>query len=63
MLRTEFDSLEVMEQIEYINNKLNEGYTLTNICKSLGIGRSPIGKDQKGVVSLYFFRYIQIKKV
>ena len=42
MNKTEFNNLEVMEQIEYINNQLMEGNTLTNICKSIGIGRSTI---------------------
>lgn len=42
MNKTEFNSLEVMEQIEYINKSLLEGNTLTNICKSIGIGRSTI---------------------
>ena len=42
MNKTEFNSLDVMEQIEYINKSLLEGNTLTNICKSIGIGRSTI---------------------
>ena len=42
MNKTEFNSLEVLEQIEYINKSLLEGSTLTNVCKSIGIGRSTI---------------------
>ena len=42
MNKTEFNSLDVMEQIEYINKSLLNGNTLTNICKSIGIGRSTI---------------------
>lgn len=42
MNKTEFNDLDVMEQIEYINKSLLEGNTLTNICKSIGIGRSTI---------------------
>ena len=42
MNRTDFDVLEVLEQIKYINKSLLEGNTLTNICKSIGIGRSTI---------------------
>ena len=42
MNKTEFNNLDVMEQIEYINKSLLEGNTLTNICKSIGIGRSTI---------------------
>ena len=42
MNKTEFNSLEVLEQIEYINKSLLEGNTLTNVCKTIGIGRSTI---------------------
>ena len=42
MNKTEFNKLDVMEQIEYINSQLIEGNTLTNVCKSIGIGRSTI---------------------
>lgn len=42
MNKTEFNKLEVMEQIEYINKSLLEGNTLTNVCKSIGISRSTI---------------------
>ena len=42
MNKTEFNNLDVLEQIEYINKNLLEGNTLTNICKNIGIGRSTI---------------------
>ena len=42
MNKTEFNTLDVMEQIKYINKSLLEGNTLTNVCKSIGIGRSTI---------------------
>ena len=42
MNKTEFNSLEVLEQIEYINKSLLGDNTLTNICKNIGIGRSTI---------------------
>ena len=42
MNRTDFDALEVLEQIKYINKSLLEGYTLTGICNYIGIGRSTI---------------------
>ena len=42
MNKTEFNSLDVMEQIEYINKSLLEGYTVTGICNYIGIGRSTI---------------------
>ena len=42
MNKTEFNNLDVMDQIEYINKNLLEGNTLTNVCKNIGIGRSTI---------------------
>ena len=42
MNKKEFDKLEVLEQIEYINKSLLEGYTVTGICNYIGIGRSTI---------------------
>lgn len=42
MNKMEFNNLELMEQIDYINKSLLEGNTLTNVCKSIGIGRSTI---------------------
>ena len=42
MNKTEFNNLDIMDQIEYINKSILEGNTLTNICKSIGIGRSTI---------------------
>ncbi|MCJ8342347.1 MAG: hypothetical protein MJH09_05800 [Cetobacterium sp.] len=42
MNRDKFNSLEVIDQIEYINNLLKENKTLTLIAKDLDIGRSTI---------------------
>ena len=42
MTKEDFNNLDIIEQINYINEKLVEGNTLTNICKSIGIGRSTI---------------------
>lgn len=42
MNKEEFNSLEVMEQIKYINKSLKDNTTLTSISKDLGIGRSTI---------------------
>lgn len=49
MNKKEFDKLEVLEQIEYINKSLLEGYTLTSISSYIGIGRSTIGDRFKKV--------------
>lgn len=42
MNKDEFNSLQVMEQIEYINKLLKDNMTLTSISKTLGVGRSTI---------------------
>lgn len=42
MNKDEFNSLEVIEQIEYVNKLLKDNMTLTSISKDLGIGRSTI---------------------
>ncbi len=42
MDRYTFDNLPIKEQIQYINNKLLESNTLTNICKDISIGRTTI---------------------
>lgn len=42
MNKDEFNSLEVMVQIEYINKLLKSNMTLTSIAKDLEIGRSTI---------------------
>lgn len=49
MNRIEFDELKIIDQVEYINKKLNEGCTLTNICKSIGIGRTTIRDRFKNI--------------
>ena len=42
MDKEQFNSLEVIEQINYINDKLSEGNTLSKLAKEIGIGRSTI---------------------
>lgn len=42
MSKDEFNSLEVIEQIEYVNKLLKDNMSLTSISKDLGIGRSTI---------------------
>lgn len=42
MTKEQFNQLEKLEQVQYINDKLKEGYSLTKISKELGIGRSTI---------------------
>lgn len=42
MTKEEFNSLDILKQIDYINSNLETGCTITNICKDIGIGRSTI---------------------
>ena len=42
MDKEHFNSLEIIEQINYINDKLLEGNTLSKLAKEIGIGRSTI---------------------
>lgn len=42
MNKEEFNKLEVLEQITYINNQLENNSSVTFVCKSIGIGRSTI---------------------
>lgn len=42
MNREEFDKLELLEQIEYINKQLENNNSITSVCKNLKIGRSTI---------------------
>lgn len=42
MNKEEFNILEVLEQINYINNQLEYNKSVTSVCKELGIGRSTI---------------------
>ena len=42
MKKEQFNKLDIDNQIEYFNNKLYQGESLTSICKSIGIGRSTI---------------------
>lgn len=42
MIKEQFNQLEKLEQVQYINDKLKDGYSLTKISKELGVGRSTI---------------------
>ena len=42
MDKEKFNKLEVLEQIQYINNELENNKSITSVCKELGIGRSTI---------------------
>ena len=42
MNKETFNDLDISEQIDYINKNLKEGSTITNVCKSIGVGRSTV---------------------
>lgn len=42
MTKDEFNSLDSIDQVEYINNQLENNNSVTSVCKSLGIGRSTV---------------------
>lgn len=43
MTKDEFNNLEIIDQINYLNKNLKAGQSLTNICNSIGIARSTVG--------------------
>lgn len=43
MTKDEFNKLSNSDQIDYINNKLLSGLTLTKLCNTIGIARSTVG--------------------
>ena len=43
MTKDEFNKLQISDQINYINNKLLSGLTLTKVCNNIGIARSTVG--------------------
>lgn len=47
MNRKEFDSLDSIKQIEYINEKLENGKSLTELSEKINISRSTIRKRFK----------------
>ena len=66
MIKEEFNNLDIMNQVEYINKMLNEKKSLTNIASDLNIGRSTIRDRFKKVNYIYdkkLNQYIQCEKV
>ena len=43
MTKDEFNNLELIDQINFLNKNLKDGQSLTNICNSIGIARSTVG--------------------
>ena len=52
MQRIEFDKLEIIEQLNYINKELKTGM-LSVICKNIGVGRSTMADRSKKVGYTY----------
>ncbi|NFF59813.1 HTH domain-containing protein [Clostridium botulinum] len=53
MNRKEFDSLDINEQIKYINKELNNGKSLTELSEKINISRSTIRKRFKKLGYLF----------
>lgn len=47
MNKEQFNSLDFMEKIEYLNNKLKEGQTVTRIREDIGIGEKSLQREIK----------------
>ena len=55
MDREEFDKLEVLDQVEYINNQLENNKSIASVCKDLKIGRSTI-RDRFKKLIMYILK-------
>ena len=53
MNRKQFDKLEILDQIKYINNELENNKSITSVCKELEIGRSTIRDRFKKLDYIY----------
>lgn len=53
MTKEEFNKLDTLKQVEYINNELENNNSVTSVCKSLGIGRSTIRDRFKKINYIY----------
>lgn len=42
LIKDEFNKLEIIDQINYVNKNLNDGFSLTVLCENVGISRSTI---------------------
>ena len=49
MNKDTFNKLAINEQVEYFNKELVKGNSLTNICKSINIGRSTVSDRFKKI--------------
>lgn len=58
MNKDQFKNIEIFEQIEYVNNILKEGKTLTSFSEEIGISRKTISKN----FSKAGYKYSQSKK-
>lgn len=53
MNKEEFNELNVIDQIEYINNQLEDNKSVTSVCKGIGIGRSTVRDRFKKINYIY----------
>lgn len=60
MNKEQFNNLNILEQIEYINSQLDKD-SLTKVCKTIGVNRSTISKRFKSKgYELIDNRYINV---
>lgn len=53
MTKEQFNELEVLKQIDYINEQLKNNMSITGVCKNIGIGRATIRDRFKKVNYVY----------
>ncbi|GAA0093440.1 DNA-binding protein [Paraclostridium bifermentans] len=53
MNKEEFNKLEILEQIDYINKQLENNNSITSVCEGIGVGRSTIRDRFKKVNYIY----------
>lgn len=53
MTKEQFNELEVLKQIDYINEQLKNNMSITGVCKDIGIGRTTIRDRFKRLGYLY----------
>lgn len=53
MTKEQFNTLDVLKQIDYINEQLNNNKSITIVCKELGVGRTTIRDRFKKINYIY----------
>lgn len=53
MNKDEFNALEILKQIDYINKQLKNNSSITSVCKSIGVSRTTVRDRFKKVDYIY----------